>query len=293
MKSLSVVVVTRDRVRRLLATLAELDGLGAALIVVDNGSTDETGARVREHFPAARVVRFPENRGGAARTAAVELAATEFVAFSDDDSWWAPEALGRAVRALRADRRVGLVAGRVLVGSELRLDPTSAVMRASPLADEPPLQGPRVLGFVACAAICRRDAYLATGGFHPRYGVGGEEGLLALDLAALGFACAYLDDVVAHHHPAREAADRAGRRRRDRTTARNDLWTAWLRLPVRHALLRTARISRGPEGWRGLAAALAGGLWVVRERRRVSPAIARDLRLVEAPPYRSQPAGSS
>ena len=281
-KSLTLVVLTRDRSARLLETLAELGGLGAAIIVVDNGSTDETAAQVLARFPATRIVRFSENRGAAARTAAVELASTEFVAFTDDDSWWAPGALERGVRALRSDRRVGLIAARVLVGPDLRLDPVSALMRRSPLASDPPLQGPRVLGFVACAAICRRDAYLATGGFHPRFGIGGEEGLLALDLAGQGFACAYLDEVVAHHHPARRSGDRASRRRRDRRTARNDLWTAWLRLPIRHACVRTAVISVRHEGPRALLGALPGVFWVIRQRRRVSASLARDVRQVEA-----------
>jgi GT2 family glycosyltransferase len=224
---------------------------------------------------------LPENLGAAARTAAVELASTEFVAFTDDDSWWAPGALERGVQALRSDRRVGLIAARVLVGPDLRLDPVSAVMQRSPLASEPPLQGARVLGFVACAAICRRDAYLATGGFHPRFGIGGEEALLALDLAEQGFACEYLDEVVAYHHPMRSSTDHASRRRRDRRTARNDLWTAWLRLPIRHACVRTAAIYRRRDGMRALLGALPGVVWVIRQRRPVSASVARDLRLLE------------
>jgi N-acetylglucosaminyl-diphospho-decaprenol L-rhamnosyltransferase len=278
----TLVIITRNRRERLLRSLGRLEPGGPPVIVVDNGSSDGTAARVRERHPDMSVVRFAENRGSAARTAAVALASTEFVAFSDDDSWWQAGALARGVEALRADVRLGLVAARVLVGPEQRLDPASSEMRASPLALDPPLQGPRILGFVACAAICRRDAYLATGGFHPRYGVGGEEALLALELAHRGLACAYLDDVVAYHHPARISSDRASHRQRRRRVARNDLWTAWLRLPVGQALLRTAEITRGPEGRHGLLRALAGTLWVARERRPISALLARELRSLAA-----------
>jgi N-acetylglucosaminyl-diphospho-decaprenol L-rhamnosyltransferase len=274
----TLVIITRNRRDRLLRSLGRLEAGGPPVIVVDNGSTDGTAELVRERHPAAGVVRFADNRGSAARTAAVALASTEFVAFSDDDSWWQAGALARGVAALRADDRLGLVAGRVLVGPEQRLDPASSEMRESPLALDPPLQGPRVLGFVACAAICRRDAYLATGGFHPRYGVGGEEALLALELAHRGLACAYLDDVVAYHHPARISSDHESHRQRRRSVARNDLWTAWLRLPVGQALLRTAEIVRGPEGLHGLRRALAGTVWVARERRPISALLARELR---------------
>jgi N-acetylglucosaminyl-diphospho-decaprenol L-rhamnosyltransferase len=283
----TLVVITRNRSRRLLDTLAKLVRSGAAVIVVDNGSSDDTVEQVRSRFPSVLILQEHANRGAAARTPAVALASTEFVAFSDDDSWWEPDALLRGLQALRDDPRLGLVAARVLVGPERRLDPVSLAMRESPLWTEPALQGPRILGFVACAAICRRDAYLATAGFHPRYGVGGEEALLALDLARHGFACVYLDEVVAHHHPARPSSDTRSRRRRQRTVARNDLWTAWLRLPLRDALARTAAILREPSGLQGLARATWGMVWVTRQRRAVPAALARDLRSLDERGHRA------
>ena len=39
-----------------------------------------------------------------------------------------------------------------------------------------------MLGFLACGAVARRSAVLACGGFHERYGFGGEEQLLAIDM---------------------------------------------------------------------------------------------------------------
>jgi hypothetical protein len=93
-------------------------------------------------------------------------------------------------------------------------------MRDSPLA-------PEVRGFVACGAVVRRDALLACGGFEPRFQFGGEEELLALDLAAARWRLRYADDAVAHHAPA--DGERDGRDFRD---LRNALWTAWLRRPA-------------------------------------------------------------
>jgi GT2 family glycosyltransferase len=85
-----------------------------------------------------------------------------------------------------------------------------------------------VLGFVACGAIVRRSAFLEVDGFHPRYGVGGEEALLALDLAAAGWGCAYVPDITAHHHP----SPRRDPDRRRSVMVRNDLWTTMLRRPL-------------------------------------------------------------
>jgi GT2 family glycosyltransferase len=74
-------------------------------------------------------------------------------------------------------------------------------MADSPLQPADDLPGPPLLGFIACGAVVRRDAFLEVGGFDARLGVGGEEELLALDLAARGWGLAYVDEVVAHHYP--------------------------------------------------------------------------------------------
>jgi hypothetical protein len=62
---------------------------------------------------------------------------------------------------------------------------------------------------------------------------------------------------------------------------RNDLWTAWLRRPPAVAAGATvAALRRGELA--GLADAARGLRWVVRERRRVPPAVEADMRLVTA-----------
>ncbi|HEU4702255.1 MAG TPA: glycosyltransferase family 2 protein, partial [Conexibacter sp.] len=180
---IAVAIATRNRRAPLLVTLAQLRALPERppLMVVDNASTDGTAAAVRERFPDATVLALPENRGAAARNAAAQALATPYVAFADDDSWWEPGALTRAVELLDAHPRLGLLAARVLVGAERRLDPTCAEMARSPLSDAAGASAPGVpvLGFVACGAVVRRSAYLHVGGFDAHYGIGGEERLLA------------------------------------------------------------------------------------------------------------------
>lgn len=277
-----MVIATRDRRARLLATLDRLAALPERppVIVVDNGSSDGVVAAARAHAAAAQVVELGENRGTAARNVGVAAARTEYVAFNDDDSWWQPGALATAERLLDRHPRLALIAARVLVGPERRLDPTSAVMAASPLDGDAGSPGRRVLGFVACGAVVRRSAFLAVGGFEPRLGIGGEEELLAIDLAARGEWLAYVDDVVAVHEPARTA--RPGR---DRTTLRNSLLVAWLRRPAGDALRRSVELLAGErdlgQTTRALADALRLAGWVARERRPVPRPLARELRTLD------------
>jgi GT2 family glycosyltransferase len=276
----TVVIATRNRVAELEATLERLRALagGAGVVVVDNGSGDGTAERVRRHHPEVELVELDENLGAAARTVGALRSRGPYVAFSDDDSWWARGALERAAELLDRHPRLALVAARVLVGPEERLDPVCAAMASSPLRPVPDLPGPPVLGFVACGAVLRRDAYLQVGGFHRRFGVGGEEELLAVDLAAAGWGLAYVEELVAHHHPS-PSRDPAGRRR---VQVRNRLWSAWLRRPPGMAAGCTLRALleavADRSGRAGVVEAVGGLPWVLRARRRLPAEVEADLR---------------
>jgi GT2 family glycosyltransferase len=171
---------------------------------------------------------------------------------------------------------VALLAARVLLPGG-REDPTCAAMAAGPLGARTGLPGPRVLGFIACGAVVRRDAYLAAGGFHPRWGVGGEEAPLAAALADRGWDLAYVPELVAHHRPSPRRD--AGRRRT--TATRNDLWSAWTLRPAASALRATARelavAARDPRRAAGVLEAARAAPWALRRRRPVGPRVAAEL----------------
>jgi GT2 family glycosyltransferase len=240
---------------------------------------------VRARHREVEVHALGRDRGAGARNVGLRALETPYVALCDDDSWWAAGALQRAACAMDAAPRVAVLAARVLVGDEERLDPVCELMARSPMPPAAGLPGPRVLGFVACGAVVRRDAVLAVGGFDEHYGIGGEESRLALDLARAGWWLAYAPEVVAHHHP--------GPRRRSlwRTarTARNDLWTAWLHRSLPAAARRSAAILADAGAMAPLAvvAALGRAPWILRRRRPLAAAIERELRLVERQAARS------
>ena len=249
------------------------------MVVVDNGSTDGTAQALARAHPEVRVLQPGRNLGAVGRTLGVEAARTELVAFCDDDSWWADDALSRAAGHFAAAPRLGLLAARVLVGADERLDPVCAQMAGSPLPRQPDLPGPPVLGFLACGAVVRRSAYLAVGGFSPVLFFLGEETLLAQDLAAAGWGVCYVDDVVAHHDPS-PAHDRTGRAR---LQARNALLSTWLRRPLPVVLRHTLRSARSPVERGALRDALRRVPSVVAQRRVLPPEVERQVRLLEEP----------
>jgi len=281
----TVVMITRNRRAEVLRTLWLLSDLPERppVIVVDNASTDGTPEAVRGAFPEVLVVGLGTNLGAAGRNIGVDRAATPYVAFCDDDSWWAPGALGRVADAFDAHERLAVVQGHILVGDEERDDPVCAEMADSPLPTAPAVPGRAIASFVACVAAVRRSAFRDVGGFDRRLMVGGEEEHLSADLASAGWALSYLSEAVGHHHPPK-SAPRHGRRR---IGIRNALWFAWMRRPLLSALRRTwdmaRRVPKDRVSALGFLDAARGLPWVVRERRVVPRLVERGYRLLDKP----------
>jgi GT2 family glycosyltransferase len=265
----AVVVITHQRREEVLLALTRLLDLPERprVIVVDNGSTDGTAAAVRQRFPQVELVASPVNLGAVGRNLGVAQLDTPYVAFCDDDTWWEPGSLRTAADILDAHPRLAVVTARILVEPGGTEDPIVPELRDSPVRGAGWLPGPALGSFLAGASVLRRDAFAEVGGFSERLWLGGEEELMAGDLAVNGWELCYLPALTAHH----QASPVRDRHLRRRNGIRNTLWTTWLRRPLRPALRRTAHLLRSLPRDRVTALALldaARGIpWVLRERR--------------------------
>jgi len=283
-RRVAVIVLTFNRKSELLRTLDELTALPeiASVTVVDNASTDGTADTVARCFPHVQLVGLPENLGAAGRNAGVQAVDTPYIAFCDDDTWWERGSLTRGAEILDAYPRLAVLSARVLVGKRNVEDPTSARMAASPFPNRLGYPGTEVVGFMAGACIMRRQAFIDAGGYDPRFFVGGEEALLAIDFMVAGWHMGYSPELVVHHHP---SISRNAPRRRQ-LLVRNALWCAWLRRPLSGALEETQRRLREARRERSLvwsvAASMRGMSWVLRERRVIPRHVEAALRQREA-----------
>jgi glycosyltransferase involved in cell wall biosynthesis len=83
--------------------------LPAEIVVIDDGSTDETAAEVARFGDRVRYIR-QENRGvSAARNRGVAETSGQLIAFLDADDIWEPEKLAKQRRVFLDEPRTGLV----------------------------------------------------------------------------------------------------------------------------------------------------------------------------------------
>ncbi|KUH93770.1 glycosyltransferase family 2 protein [Mycobacterium sp. IS-3022] len=284
----SFVIASQNRAAELATVVARLlDTTVCPIVVVDNASTDDTaevvGRMAARSAGRLRLVELDDNLGAVGRNVGVAACRTPYVAFCDDDSWWAPDAPAIGVEAFERHPSVGLLAARTIVLPQHREDPFSTLLADSALGRRPDLPGPSILGFMSCAAMVRKRAFEQAGGFSDILHFRGEEQLLALDLAAAGWNLCYYPRLVAVHQPSSVRATTAAQAAR---VLRNDVLTTWLRRPIRQCLNATGRLGaaalRDREHARAAVEAVARLPAVIARRRRLPRAVEQAMALLES-----------
>jgi GT2 family glycosyltransferase len=192
----------------LLASLHAQTRAPREIIAVDNGSVDGSAEWLAEHAPEVRVIALGRNTGFAqAANRGVAEATGEAVALVNTDVELAPEWLERASDALGAG--VAAVATKMVdledpgvlydAGDVLRRDGVCE-QRGRNRRDEGRWDEPGEV-FAACAgaAVYRREALLAVGGFDERFFSYLEDVELGLRLRMAGWRCAWEPRAVARH----------------------------------------------------------------------------------------------
>jgi N-acetylglucosaminyl-diphospho-decaprenol L-rhamnosyltransferase len=204
----------------LARTIESLGPLGETkVVVVDNGSEDDSVAMLRERFPAVELIALEENIGfGRALNLAVREVPGDPVIFLNNDVECEPGFLDALLEAL--DENVSAVAG-VLVQRDAPelIDSAGVMVEDDTLMAFDYLHGegvdrleaaPAPLGPTGGAALFRRDAFTAVGGFDERIFVYYEDVDLALRMRLAGHACVLAPRARALHAFSATLGSRSG-----------------------------------------------------------------------------------
>jgi GT2 family glycosyltransferase len=209
----SAVVVNwnrRDMLRKCLESLTAQQVSDMEIIVVDNGSSDDSAAMVAGDFPSVRLIRNTENRGFcAANNQGIAHAQGEFIALLNNDA----EAAAGWVAALRdvfTNRPlVGMAASKILVHEDSRrIDKVGHLIypdgqnrgRGSGVLDRGQFDRMEpVLWPDGCAAMYRRQMLVEIGGFDEDFFAYGDDAELGLRARIAGWECLYTPHAVVRH----------------------------------------------------------------------------------------------
>ena len=107
------------------------------IIVVDDGSTDDTAARVAPYLGRIRFLQRPHGGLAAARNAGLAIANGDYIALLDADDLWLPEKLAVQVEIARQTPESGMIAcdgeefGSASARPRLLFGPAAAAIRAA------------------------------------------------------------------------------------------------------------------------------------------------------------------
>jgi len=212
--ALSILVATHNRARFLAALFESLQPALAALqiraevIVVDNASTDDTGAIItawQSRLP--ELIHLIEPQAGKARAVnrGLKVARAPLLVFVDDDVTVAPDYLAEVLRFFADHPHYDAGGGRVRLPPDVT-DPELlarvATYRSLPLYDG----GDAVRdakGLAGCNMIVRRKVFDAIGPFNERLGPGASGGHDDADLVARMHAAhlrmGYMPRAIVYH----------------------------------------------------------------------------------------------
>ena len=140
------------------------------VIVVNDGSTDDTAGVLRNYKGRAKVIDRPNGGIAAARNTGVAVASGEYLAFLDCDDIWIPTMVERAVAVLDADSNCVLAYSNCAVVDSDGHDLHSALIgdgvNHAPSLDE---MLSRLWPIMPSAVVMRRATFDACGGFSEEF----------------------------------------------------------------------------------------------------------------------------
>ena len=180
------------------------------VIVVDNGSTDNSVDLLAGRYPDLHLIRNPENLGFAGgNNSAFPYCRGPYVLLLNNDAIPEPKWAEELLRAARSHPGAGMCTSRIYVGNErTRFDNTGHMIfvdgmsrsRGHMEADRGQYDREEEVLFASgCAALYLREPLLQVGGFDEDFFAYGDDTDLGLKFRLLGYRCWYVPSAIVFH----------------------------------------------------------------------------------------------
>lgn len=249
MTKLSVIVLNwngAELLRGCLSSVLEQDYEDYELIVVDNGSSDDSCAMVEAEFPSAILLRQEENSGFCrGNNIGMEAASGELIILINNDAELDRKFLTNLEQAASLEPHVGMFATRIMMYDRRGVfDSTGLLVYPDGICRsrgwlEKDLgqydEADEVLGPNGCAAAYRRSMLADVGMLDERYFAYLEDLDLAFRGQLRGWSCRYVPDAVVYHKKSMTSGYHSALKAY--LVERNRIWNAVKLFPLRLLLL--------------------------------------------------------
>jgi GT2 family glycosyltransferase len=209
---ISAVVVNYNGGDNILRCLRALEAQSirlAAVIVVDNGSSDGSPHRIRSAFPAVRLIELGCNLGlTKARNIGIGEVTSELVLVLDDDVYVSHDCVARMIDAYRMERpvavcpRIVFFPGPEIVqcdGADVHFAGVMTLRHMGRKQKDLPKTARSVGACIGACLLFEVESVRAAGGFDESYFFYFEDMELSLRLRALGYSLVCEPRALIHH----------------------------------------------------------------------------------------------
>jgi len=201
MPKVSIIIPTYNRREIITSCLTHIDALICKdfdVIVIDDGSKDDTTETIRSLFPTTTLIINDTPKGpAAARNQGIKIAQSNYIWFLDSDSVVSPECLSQMIKLMDENPQIGCLGGELLLenGMEyVRIDSENESYKMPvDRANFTNLKLVKVRTLASCNLFTRKELLYKIGGFDEEYFYIAEDADLCKRTHKLGF------DIICDH----------------------------------------------------------------------------------------------
>ena len=212
----------KDDVQETLTNLKRQSYNNIEIIVVDNGSTDDSLNMLEIDFPYITVIALPINIGCEdGNNVGILNANGEILLFLDSDAGIEDDGVTKLLESFNEDKSVGIVEPRIIRPSD------------NSIYNEPKYWGHK---FVGCVVAFRASVFTDIGLRPGEYFIYASEPDISLRAIEHGYKIVHRSDVIGEH---RESPTARVSKKFYYYSVRNSLWLIWRYYPIQSAVYET------------------------------------------------------
>ncbi len=223
----SIIIVNWNRYKDILETLKNVKNFNyenLEIIVIENGSTDDSLKVLKESFKEIKLIALPNNLGCEdGNNVGILNANGEIIVFLDSDAGLEENGISKIINAFKTDPKVGIVEPRIIRPADNKII-------------NEPKTWPINNAFTGCVVAFKAEVFEKIGLRPGEFFIYGSEPDISLKAVEHDYRILHCSDILGEH---RESPAARFNKRFYYYSTRNSLWLIWRHYPLLSAIYET------------------------------------------------------